>query len=174
MEIEIPEYLKKSKYRKEQEEQKVKIAKILILVAVALIIVGGLVFTPYTVTYQKPQYIIPDPCGLEVVTCEGEEGYELGLTKTVAYAHVTGYNTVPEQTDDTPCIAANGTNICGRTDAVACPRAIPLGTMVEIDGKDYECVDRLAPKYDNRYDISCDKDTECPAKVTGYKEVIIK
>ena len=29
-------------------------------------------------------------------------------------AYVTGYNTVRNQTDDTPCIAASGANICGR------------------------------------------------------------
>ena len=28
--------------------------------------------------------------------------------------YVTGYNTVPGQTDYTPCIAASGANICGR------------------------------------------------------------
>ena len=47
-------------------------------------------------------------------------------------AHVTGFNTVPAQTDSTPCIAASGANICGRHDAVACPQGIKLGTIVEI------------------------------------------
>ena len=47
-------------------------------------------------------------------------------------AFVTGYNTVVEQTDETPCIAATGANICGRGDVVACPRNIRLGTLVEI------------------------------------------
>jgi len=35
-------------------------------------------------------------------------------------AHVTGYNTVPAQADKTPCIAASGANICGRTDVIVC------------------------------------------------------
>jgi hypothetical protein len=81
---------------------------------------------------------------------------------------VTGYNTVPGQTDDTPCIAASGANICGRTDAVACPRRLGLGTVLQIRGMLYVCQDRLAKKYDSRFDISCDKDTNCPPQVTGW------
>jgi hypothetical protein len=88
-------------------------------------------------------------------------------------AYVTGYNTVPGQTDDTPCIAASGANICGRTDAVACPRRISLGTFLQIRGMAYVCEDRLAKKYDSRFDISCDKDTNCPGEVTGWVDIKI-
>ena len=49
--------------------------------------------------------------------------------------YVTGYNTVPGQTDDTPCIAASGANICGRRDAIACPPLLPLGAIVEIKAR---------------------------------------
>jgi hypothetical protein len=87
------------------------------------------------------------------------------------HAYVTGYNTIPGQTDDTPCIAASGANICGRTDAVACPRHIGLGTYLDIRGASYVCEDRLAKKYDSRFDISCDKDTECPGQVTGWVDI---
>lgn len=86
-------------------------------------------------------------------------------------AYVTGYNTVPAQTDDTPCIAASGADICGRHDAVACPRRVGLGTVVEIRGTTYVCEDRLARKFDTRFDISCDKDTTCPVEVTGWATV---
>lgn len=88
-------------------------------------------------------------------------------------AYVTGYNTVPGQTDDTPCIAASGANICGRTDAIACPRRISLGTYLAIRGVFYVCEDRLAKKYDSRFDISCDKDTNCPGQVTGWADIKI-
>jgi hypothetical protein len=86
-------------------------------------------------------------------------------------AFVTGYNTVPGQTDSTPCIAASGANICGRRDAVACPRRISLGTIVEIRGATYVCEDRLAKKFDNRFDISCDKDMACPYQVAGWATI---
>src|SRR5712691_4030295 len=88
-------------------------------------------------------------------------------------ALVTGYNTLAGQTDDTPCIAASGANICGRHDAVACPRHIGLGTVVEIRGTTYVCEDRTARKYDARFDISCDKNALCPYEVAGWAIVKI-
>lgn len=88
-------------------------------------------------------------------------------------AFVTGYNTVAGQTDSTPCIGASGANICGRRDAVACPRRISLGTIVEIRGSTYVCEDRLAKKFDNRFDVSCDKDTTCTKQVTGWADIKI-
>ena len=102
-----------------------------------------------------------------------EQKVETSASVQVIRALVTGYNTVPEQTDATPCIAATGDDICGRTDVVACPTAYPLGTQVEIDGSRYVCLDRTAAKYNGRWDISCDKDTACPHRVHGYKEVHI-
>jgi hypothetical protein len=86
-------------------------------------------------------------------------------------AYVTGYNTVPEQTDGTPCVAASGADICGRHDVVACPRRIGLGTVIEIRGTTYVCEDRLAHKFDRRFDVSCDKDMDCPPGVTGWATI---
>lgn len=86
---------------------------------------------------------------------------------------VTAYNTFEIQTDSSPCIAASGQNICGRTDVVACPRSIPLGTKVEIEGKVYVCEDRLAMKYDNRIDISFDKDLQGAIKF-GKQRLTVK
>lgn len=97
---------------------------------------------------------------------------EVKAPTSVITAYITGYNSVPEQTDSTPCYAGSE-YICGRTDVIACPRWIPKGTIVEIDMKFYECVDRLAIKYDNRFDIFCDKDFDCPYKVSGIKKVAI-
>lgn len=88
-------------------------------------------------------------------------------------AYITGYNTTRGQTDNTPCISASGDNICGRTDVVACPRGIKLGTKVEIRGKEYTCLDRTSSRYDGRFDISCDKDMKCPSRVTGWANVKI-
>jgi 3D (Asp-Asp-Asp) domain-containing protein len=88
-------------------------------------------------------------------------------------AFVTGYNTVAEQTDGTPCLAASGANICGRRDAVACPSSIALGTIVEIRGGIYVCEDRLGRRLARNFDISCDKDRSCPGAVTGWAIVKI-
>ena len=88
-------------------------------------------------------------------------------------AYVTGYNTVRGQTDNTPCIAASGANICGRRDTVACPRLFDLGTIVEIKGRKYICEDRTAPRFRGSFDINCDKDKSCPYEVFGWTTVRI-
>jgi 3D (Asp-Asp-Asp) domain-containing protein len=88
-------------------------------------------------------------------------------------AYVTGYNTVREQTDGDPCIAASGANICGRRDTVACPRLFDLGTVVEINGRKYTCEDRTAKRLRGNFDINCDKDKNCPYAVAGWKTVRI-
>jgi hypothetical protein len=85
--------------------------------------------------------------------------------------YVTGYNTVPAQTDQTPCISASGANICGRRDTVACPPLLRPGDVVEIKGRTYVCEDRTARKYRTRFDISCDKGKLCPYAVTGWTSV---
>jgi 3D (Asp-Asp-Asp) domain-containing protein len=96
------------------------------------------------------------------------------LIKEQTYATITAYNTVPEQTWGDPCISASGDNICNKNNVVACPRSIPLGTWIIIDGEYYQCLDRLALKYDNRFDISFDKDIEGAIEFgRQYKEVII-
>jgi len=86
-------------------------------------------------------------------------------------AYVTGYNTVPAQTDQTPCTSASGANICGRRDTVACPPILRSGAVVEIRGRTYVCEDRMAAKYRARFDINCDKDKRCPYQVTGWTSV---
>lgn len=95
------------------------------------------------------------------------------LIKEQVLATITAYNTVPWQTDDTPCLGAGG-DICGRNNVVACPRSIPLGTWVIIDDIYYQCLDRMNIRYTERFDISFDKDIE-GAKEFGrqIKEVII-
>lgn len=66
-------------------------------------------------------------------------------------AIVTGYSSTPNQTDDTPFITASGTHVHPGT--LACPRSIPFGTHVLINGNQYTCEDRLALRFDSRFDI---------------------
>lgn len=78
-------------------------------------------------------------------------------------AVVSAYNSVPEQTDETPCIGAGG-NICGRNDIVACPRSYNLRQELEIDGKRYICLDRMNKRYESEimphFDIFMGEDIE--------------
>ncbi len=89
-------------------------------------------------------------------------------------ATITAFNTVPWQTDNSPCMAKFG-YICERDDVVACPRDIPAHTKVIIFNKEYECMDWTAYKYNGRFDISFDKDIQ-GAKNFGkkYTKVIVK
>lgn len=94
----------------------------------------------------------PDLCTLEDVQCPGEP--------LIIYAYVTAYNTTTTQTDSTPCLSASGVDICGVDNVVACPRDIPFGTEVDIAGSRYVCLDRMAPRFNDRYDISFKEDVE--------------
>lgn len=148
-----------------------KAIKYVVLGIIALTVLVTVALQPYAIIYTGGHDLPVVGEDMEVPKLEVQVQTAEAAEVAQVY-HVTGYNTVPEQTDDTPCIAASGADICGRTDVIACPRAIPLGTHALIDGREYVCEDRLAKKYDHRIDISCDKDTTCPARVTGRKEVV--
>lgn len=163
---ELPDWIRSDQQRNRQRilarrSPHVEFYRAVVIVAIAGMAILAVVLQPYTLHYERTEE--PAAPTIEIQSAYASE-------KTY---HVTGYNTVPEQTDSTPCIAASGADICGRTDVVACPRALALGTEVEIDGKVYVCEDRLALKYDHRIDVSCDKNTKCPAAVSGYKVVKI-
>jgi hypothetical protein len=106
----------------------------------------------------------PTPLAIQQESREEEEPHAL-------QAYITGYNTVPSQTSSHPCVAASGAWICGRQDVVACPSGFRFGAIVEIRGNAYVCEDRTADKYDTRFDISCDKDWDCPYQVVGWTTV---
>lgn len=72
--------------------------------------------------------------------------------------YVTAYSSTPEQTDDTPCIAASGYDLCkhNKENVIAC-NFLPFGTKVkfpELDpDKTYTVVDRMHERYNSRMDI---------------------
>lgn len=77
---------------------------------------------------------------------------------------VSAYNSVPEQTDGSPCIAADNSDICKRYQAGECIIATnskPLGSIAYID-KIGQCTvaDRMASRYQNRVDVFMDKDVD--------------
>lgn len=57
-----------------------------------------------------------------------------------------------------------GSNICGEGNVIACPCEIAFGTIVEIKGKAYVCEDRMAARFNSRFDINCDTNRTCPFK----------
>lgn len=69
---------------------------------------------------------------------------------------VTAYNSVPWQTDDTPCIGAQGTDICRlleQGENTCAANFVPLGTMLEVEGLGTCMVrDRMNARYHYRVD----------------------
>ena len=92
---------------------------------------------------------------------------------------VTAYNVGdPSQTDDTPCISANGENIC-RALAEGGMRCaanfVPLGSRLHVD-KVGVCLvtDRMNRRYRNRVDIAMQKDEYRKALRFGRQKLQVK
>ena len=80
--------------------------------------------------------------------------YEAPKADTIqVQAVVTAYTSSEDETDDTPEITASGART--RHGVVACPREYAFGTKVIIKGMEYECLDRMNPRYrdEQRFDI---------------------
>lgn len=93
----------------------------------------------------------PDAVVQEVVVQENQP--QVKYTKVYT---VTAYNSVPWQTDSTPCISADGSNICKLRDLGdhSCAAALPFGTKVNVPGFGVCTVrDRLAPRFSHRIDV---------------------
>ena len=85
---------------------------------------------------------------------------------------ISAYNTIANQTDNSPCISANGTNVCKEGNWLA-SNQIKLGTAVEIEGKTYINVDRMNSRYTNHADICMGYNIK-KAKEWGRKVLLIK
>jgi len=70
---------------------------------------------------------------------------------------VTAYNPLPEQTDGSPCITANGLDVCKEEVNVIAANWLPFGTKVQIPDyfgdKVFEVNDRMSSRYNNRVDV---------------------
>ena len=92
---------------------------------------------------------------------------------------VTAYNAGdPRQTDDTPCISANGENICkalakGKKRCAA--NFVPLGSHLHVE-KIGVCLvtDRTNKRYRNRVDIAMQRDKYHEARRFGRQKLAVK
>jgi 3D (Asp-Asp-Asp) domain-containing protein len=83
---------------------------------------------------------------------------ELGEPTKVMTVPVTAYNSLPGQTDSTPCITANGFNLCKNNQQnVIAANFLPFGTKVRFPDYDpntiYTVQDRMNARYYYRADI---------------------
>ena len=101
------------------------------------------------------------------------------IVKSETIRIVTAYNAGdPSQTDDTPCISANGENIC---DALAngqkrcAANFVPLGSILYVD-KFGVCLvtDRTNKRYRNRVDIAMQKGELYKARQFGRQKLHVK
>jgi 3D (Asp-Asp-Asp) domain-containing protein len=98
-------------------------------------------------------------------------------TVKVGYFTITAYNSEVGQCDNTPCITANGFNLCehGIEDSIA-TNILPFGTKIQIPelfgDKVFFVRDRMNTRYDNRLDVwMLDKQA---AKKFGVKYAKVK
>jgi 3D (Asp-Asp-Asp) domain-containing protein len=92
---------------------------------------------------------------------------------------VTAYNVGdPRQTDDTPCIAANGEDICSalaKGEMRCAANFVPLGSHLYVD-KIGVCLvtDRMNKRYRNRVDIAMEKNEYYKARRFGRQKLHVK
>ena len=70
------------------------------------------------------------------------------LIKGKTYGIITAYNPVEEQCDSTPDITASGKKV---KEGYIANNCLPFGTIVIIDGKQYEVQDRMNSRYGCEY-----------------------
>ena len=92
---------------------------------------------------------------------------------------ISAYNVGdPFQTDDSPCTAANGENIClalelGYKRCAA--NFVPFGTLLEIEGYG-RCIvtDRMSSRFQNHVDIAYKKTEKKEALQFGRRKLVVK
>jgi 3D (Asp-Asp-Asp) domain-containing protein len=103
-----------------------------------------------------------------------EENTEQDTSQSVKTVTMTGYTSRESETDGSPCISADGTNICEYDGCVVASNGYDLGTIIEVEGFG-KCtvLDRMNRRYDENYmDMYFGYDLENALKF-GKKEVTI-
>lgn len=104
-----------------------------------------------------------------------------GPETTVTWVTATAYNSVPEQTDSTPWIAAWGDRLSPDMKIIAVSRDLlgegwlARGTKVRIEGLEgeYVVLDKMNSRFTNRIDVYMGRDLE-KARRWGVREVQIE
>ncbi len=92
------------------------------------------------------------------------------------YIPITAYNSLPEQTDDTPCITASGLDVCKRNiENVVAANFLPIGTRVRIPelygDRVFYVEDRMNRRYYHRMDIWMKHKTDARAFGLRYANI---
>ena len=93
---------------------------------------------------------------------------------TLINAKIYAYTSLVSLTDSTPCIAANGRNICERQHSrVIANNCLPFGSVVSFGNLNYIVFDKMASRYDcNTFDVYLETYNE--AIKHGVKNEVVK
>jgi 3D (Asp-Asp-Asp) domain-containing protein len=127
-----------------------------------------IVFTAFDIAYADPM--------MSPLLYSKNQHYKV---KSETIRVVTAYNVGdPRQTDNTPCISANGENICralANGEMRCAANFVPLGSHLYVD-KIGVCLvtDRMNKRYRNRVDIAMQKDEYRKALRFGRQKLHVK
>lgn len=167
-------------YKKRLTKKQIKIRKRKALTILAALIIGSSIISGYGEATGRYLTSLNEQNGsltYRAAQAAPTVNLELIDVSTGIIREVTAYNSVPEQTDASPCIAADGSDVCKRYAAGECIAAanfLPLGSKIYVD-KIGECTvaDRMNSRYQNRVDIFMDKDIARAVKF-GRQNLLVK
>ena len=121
--------------------------------AIFMVIIWQWIFSAQTLAHSLPnEEIAPKIAPKSEIQADI---FEVAYTKQTS---ITAYSSTPDQTDSTPCITANGFNLCkhGEENIIAA-NFLPFGAKVRIPDhfgdKIFIVQDRMNARYKNRVDI---------------------
>ena len=125
----------------------IEVLAIFILAGITALIVVAFEDKTIYVNNEVEQNYPFNPCSLNTVTCDNER-------EEWQTAEASAYTSRPEETDDTPCISANGMDICQYDGCIVATNHLPLNTYIEIEGFG-KCLvaDRMNRRYTYNIDI---------------------
>ncbi len=126
-----------------------------------LVLVAGYFVLPTAARATANAFAVDRATALEVAAMENATRpfgslpqSDLRNPSYVMRVTATAYNSLPEQTDDTPFITASGSHV---RPGVIAANFLPMGTMVKIPDyfgdQIFVVEDRMNPRYDRRIDI---------------------
>jgi len=126
-----------------------------------------------SVTGELPEYYITLP------ESESKNFVEIYQVQSETIREITAYNVGDvSQTDSSPCISANGENICEAVDKGykrCAANFVPLGTDLFIENYgQYKVTDRMNSKYSNRVDIAMSLEAQERAIEFGLQRLNVR
>ncbi len=113
------------------------------------VLIGG---SSVYVRYEYSSLVTPEKWEYENPAINTVQAKEIETVEEWEKAEFSAYTASVDETDENPLIMASGKIVY--TGAIACPRHIQLGTVIELkNGVRYTCEDRMNIRYKNNFDI---------------------